>query len=102
MNRLVIELDDEVSDRLTSRAAAAGYPDAAGFVSSLVTRELGEPDFEALPDGPPHLAIRTEAELAKLLISRLDDDRPSIEATPEFWDDLRAQIERSRSGTQAP
>ena len=102
MTRLVLELDDEVSRRLTARATVAGFSDIVGFVESLVTRELDERDAAGEDGvGPPHLSIGSRAELEQLLLARLDGG-PSVPATPEFWADLRQQVERRRASEASP
>ncbi len=79
-------------------ALKAGFPDEAGDVNSLVAKDLSDiaaDDLdESYPAGPPHLEIRSDADLERLLLSRIDDPRPSIEATPAFWADLRREMER--------
>ena len=57
----------------------------------------GEEVLDAL-GGPSHLNVATRADLESLLLSRLEEGGPSIEATPEFWDALKA---RARGGQQA-
>ena len=96
MTRVTIELDDDVSGRLTAHAAAAGYADLGGYIGSLVRHELDDADALETPDGPPQLAVGSDAELERLLLSRLGGG-PSIPATPQFWADLR-----QRAGLPAP
>ena len=58
MGRVVLDLDEDVAERLRNRAVTAGYTDAAEYVNALVERDLeGDPvlgDDQAFPAGPPH------------------------------------------------
>jgi hypothetical protein len=39
------------------------------------------------------LIIRTDKELESLLLRRLNDPRPGVEATPEFWKEFKRRVE---------
>lgn len=43
---------------------------------------------------PASITFRTEEELKSLLLESLRDPRPSIEATPEFWEGIQQQVNR--------
>ncbi len=98
MGRLVIDVDDSVLRQLSDRAVRAGFPDAVGFVSALVTRELDQ--LQAPDGGASATAVGSDAELERLLVSRLDG--PSIEVTPKFWADIRHEVEQRAVERKVP
>jgi plasmid stability protein len=94
MTRLSIDLPEDVRRRLEARAARSGHMTVEAYVQALLTAEAEESlDNYA---GPPHLTFHTDAELEALLLDRLNDTRPDIEATPEFWEDLERRAEARR------
>jgi hypothetical protein len=42
------------------------------------------------------LIIRTDKELESLLLRRLNDPRPGVEVTPEFWKEFKRRVEAGR------
>jgi hypothetical protein len=40
--------------------------------------------------------IRTDEQLESLLLRRLDDQSPGIEATPHFWEEFKLRVEARR------
>jgi hypothetical protein len=96
---MVIEFEDALDSRVRALAADAGYDDPAKYVVAVMAAEAesatawGAAEF---PAGPPHLEIRSKADLERLLLSRIDAG-PMIEATPQFWADLQKQMEARRT-----
>jgi len=97
MTKLSIELADDVRTRLQNRAARAGHESVEAYVTALLQAEVEEPEDEY--GAPPHLTYRSDVALEALLLERVMDESPGIEATPEFWEDLkRRATERRRKG----
>src|SRR5689334_21687051 len=94
MTRMSIDLPEEVRTRLEARAARSGHATVEEFVQQLLRAEAEASDED--DDGPAHLSYRTNEELESLLLERLDDPRPAIEATPEFWDEFKKRVEARR------
>jgi hypothetical protein len=84
MTRIELELPDEVASAARARATEVGFASVEAYASALMQAEFADPD----------------AELERLLVTRLSDTRPKIEATPEFWNDLGARV-RSQIGGSA-
>jgi hypothetical protein len=57
---------------------------------------------EESSDDMPGNSVRTHAELEALLLERIGDPRPDIEATAEFWEAFVRQAEKCqrRGGRQ--
>jgi hypothetical protein len=47
---------------------------------------------------PADLSVGDDQQLEAPLLQRLADDRPSIEATPQYWADLRRRLAENRGG----
>ena len=90
--RMVVYDDN---DGVAARAAESGYGTVEEYLESLVRADAESQDFGA----PEQLHVENAAELESLLLKRLNDDRPSIEATPQFWEDFRRRVtERRQAG----
>jgi plasmid stability protein len=97
MTRLSIDLPDDVRTRLQDRAARAGHESVEEYVAALLMAEAEEPADEY--GAPPHLTYRSDTELEALLLERVTDGSPGVDATPAFWKDLkRRAAERRRKG----
>lgn len=94
MTRLSIDLPEHVKAQLAARAARSGHASVEAYVQALLTAEAEE-SLENY-SGPPHLGYGNDAELEALLLERANDPRPGIEATPEFWEDLKRRVEARR------
>jgi len=97
MTRLSIDLPEDVKTRLEARAARSGHGTVEEYVQALLRAEADEPseDYAA----PAHLTFSTDEELEAMLLQRVNDPRPGIEATPEFWEDFKRRVEaRLRKG----
>lgn len=94
MGRLSIQLPDDLQALAQARSAETGHTSVESYVEALIRADAtaGTSDHGA----PDHLTFGTDEALEAMLVQRLDDDRPSIEATPEFWRDLKR-----RAGVQS-
>ena len=97
MTRLSIDLPEDVKSRLAARAARSGHASVEEYAAALLRADADEPADEY--GAPTHLTYRSDAELEALLLVRASDDSPGVEATPEFWEDLKRRVaERRRKG----
>jgi hypothetical protein len=97
MTRLRIDLPEDVTEKLAAQATRAGHASVEEYIESLLRAEA----VEAAEDlyGPPQLTFSSEEELEAILVRRIDDVDGSIEATPEFWQQLkRAAADRRQTG----
>jgi hypothetical protein len=97
MIRLNVELTEDLRRKAEARASESGHASLETYVEALVRADT-EGEVEADLGAPSHLNITTTASLESLLLSRLEAGGPSVEATPEFWDALKA---RARGSQQA-
>ena len=93
MGRLSIRIPDDLRSKIEARAAEAGHPSVEHYVESLVRADVGRTDV----GGPEHLAAGTDAEVESLLLRRLENTEPGIEATPQFWARLRDEAKARRA-----
>ena len=77
MTRILLELPDDLVSAAQTRATETGFPTIEAYATALMQAELADPDDE----------------LERLLLERLNDTRPKIEATPAFWNDLGAKVQ---------
>ena len=95
MVQMNLDLTEEMKRKAEARAAESGHASLEMYVAALLradTEGLEEPD----PGAPSHLTVTTDTDLESLLLNRLQEGGPSIEATPEFWDALKARARASR------
>jgi hypothetical protein len=87
MGRISLDLPDVLLNAAKSKAAEGGYDSIESYLTALLESEV---------------AVSDEA-LEAMLIERLDDPRPNIEATDDFWRDLKAKVrsEIDRKGRAA-
>jgi hypothetical protein len=76
MANLALDISEATLKAAKSRAVEAGFSDVEAYVRSLLEAEFAEAD----------------EELEQLLLDRLDDPRPSVEATPQLWAELRDNV----------
>ncbi|HEY7116372.1 MAG TPA: hypothetical protein VH475_07295 [Tepidisphaeraceae bacterium] len=95
MTRLSIDIPDDIRARLEARASRSGHASVEEFIQSLLREEAAEALDEDL-GAPAHLSFRSDEELEQILVRRIDDDQGTIEATPEFWVDLRRRAQERR------
>ncbi len=100
MARLSIELPDDLRKKAESRAAEAGHASVERYIESLIRADAEDDEVDF--GGPDHLTFSTRGELETLLQDRLNDSRPGIEATAEFWRDLKARAVARRKGGSVP
>lgn len=86
---MVVNLDipERLRNRIQSRAHESGHQTIEQYILALVQSDAEGEDFGA----PDHLRMKSSEELEVLIQKRLDDGEPTIEATPEFWKQLRAR-----------
>jgi hypothetical protein len=92
MSPLNIQLSDDLKSKAQARAVEAGHGSVEAYVEALIRADVGGDDYGA----PEHLTVRDDAELEALLTRRLENTEPGIEATPEFWQNLREEARRRR------
>jgi plasmid stability protein len=98
MSQLNINLPEDVAKRLRERAAREGHETVEAFVEALLKVEAEGTDADL--GAPAHLSVRADADLEVYLESRMrGDDGGTIEATPEFWDELKRQSDARRRRT---
>jgi plasmid stability protein len=83
MTTLHLNLPDDLRSRLEARAVESGFRSVEQYAEALLRAS-------AAP-GP------TDESLERLLMARVEDDRPGIEFTPEFADEFRQQVRRLRA-----
>ena len=98
MTRLSIDLPDDVRANLEDRATRAGYPNVEAYIESVLRDEAAEAGND--PGAPPHLTFSSDDELEAILVRRLDDPADPVEATAEFWTDLKRRASERRSKGQ--
>lgn len=93
---MTITLPDEMREELEARAKAGGFPNLDAYVASVLT-EVGDDGTDAgfeLPEPPPGASyvVNSREELEAKLLQSLDSG-PPIPVTPQFWADLRKEVE---------
>jgi hypothetical protein len=88
MSRHSIELPPDLEAKAAARAAESGCASIEEYLESLVRADAEGEDFGA----PDHLTVKDDRELEALLQDRLKDDRESIDAAPEFWEELHRDL----------
>ena len=84
MARLTIELPQDLVARLEILATISGSPSLPHYVESVLREH-----------------VVYQKELEQLLLERLHDASPDVDATPQFWQDLRQRFADRRAG-QSP
>jgi hypothetical protein len=95
MASIQLELSDDLKSAAERRAAEGGHKSVRDYIESLVqadAAEQGEADSDFYED----------EQLETLLLERLNDPRPGIEITSEFWDDLKRDIHDRQSHRTVP
>jgi plasmid stability protein len=92
-----LNLPDDLASKLRSRAAEAGKNSVDDYV-----RELLRDHLDLLDLGPaPGVLDEDDPALEAELLRRMNDSRPGIEATPQFWEDLKRRA-RERREARSP
>jgi plasmid stability protein len=86
MTRLSIDLPEDVRAKLEARANRSGHTSVEDYIQSLLQEEAAEAGDEY--DAPPHLTFSSDEELEAILVRRIEEPGDTIQATPEFWNDL--------------
>jgi hypothetical protein len=76
MATLKLDIPDAVMDAAKSQASAAGHASVEAYVAAVIEAELATVDDE----------------LEAMLVTRLNDPRPSLDSTPELWRDVRDRV----------
>jgi antitoxin ParD1/3/4 len=74
MTTVTISLPDSLRDFVDSQVQTKGYGNVSEYFRGLLREAQTREE---------------EQRLEKLLLEALDDGRPNIPGTPEFWDDLK-------------
>ena len=93
---MTITLPDEMREELEARAKAAGFASPDAYVASLLMEACDGEEFdEEIPDPPPGASyvVNSREELEAKLEESLKGG-PSIPVTPQFWADLRKEVEQ--------
>jgi len=88
MSVLQINLADDVRSAAEARAAEAGYRNVDEYLAALVVADTA--------------AEPVDDDLEALLVQRLTDPRPSVEFTPDFAQQFRADVARRRAAGHRP
>jgi plasmid stability protein len=97
MTHLHLQLPDDLRVKLERRAAEGGHSSVDAYVDALLRSDAEGED----PGAPDHLSFQSADQLEQMLLSRLDD-KPGIEATSEFWADLKQKARQARPGRSNP
>lgn len=90
MSILQIELPDEQLQIINEQARAQGYENSGDYLVSLAQKlALQKPD---------KVSAEQLAREERLLLQVIEDGRPSIVATPEWWANFRAEMEAKLNG----
>lgn len=94
MSILQIELPDEQLQIINEQARAHGYEDSGKFLVSVVQQLAHQKEDSGEHNTSPEQLKREE----RLLLQVVEDDRPSIVATPEWWANFRGEMEKKLGG----
>ncbi len=89
MSILQIELPDEELAEIERDAKHLGYPNLSKYLLTLA--QMNHDSLLGYTDDNP--SPRQRAREETWLLAALNDKRPPIEATPEFWEQLQADVE---------
>jgi hypothetical protein len=95
MARIQIDLPEPLKAKAEARAAASGHESLEGYVQSLIEADADGEDLGT----PDHLKVQDDAQLEQFISQRVNDPRPSVEATPEFWQKLLERAKHDRGDT---
>ncbi|HVK15616.1 MAG TPA: hypothetical protein VM533_01625 [Fimbriiglobus sp.] len=91
---MTITLPDGLKAEAEAKAKAAGFPSVDTYVTSLILADQpGEGEECDLPEPPQGASyvVNSREELEAKLLEGLNSE--PIPVTPEFWADLRRQVE---------
>lgn len=100
MPNVTIHLSDDLRGKAEARAAKTGHGTVEQYVEALI-RADAESDGPAA-GGPGHLSFDSDDALEAMLLNRVDDAGGDVEATPEFWRDLKARALNRADGHTNP
>lgn len=92
MARLIIDLPDDLMALAHARAVETGHASLEQYLEALIRADIEANEVDL--GGPAHLTFESEDELEALLARRANDE-PSIEVTPEFWQQLKERARRA-------
>lgn len=90
MTRLSIELADDVKEKLEAQAARWGHVSVEEYVQAVLSAEAEElqEDYNA----PSRVTYSNSDELEAVLAARMKNPAPGIEATPDYWANLKKSV----------
>lgn len=94
MTRVTLNLSDDLKARLETCAAAAGHASIEQYLQSVLH------DLADDVGGPASLSFDSPDALEQLLTDRVGDTASDVEATPQFWTNLKQQSQQRRSQTK--
>lgn len=94
MSILQIELPDEQLQIINEQARAQGYENSGDYLASVAER-LARQNGDSAEYNPSPEQLKREEQL---LLEVLEDGRSSIEATPEWWANFRAEMQAKLGG----
>ena len=89
MSILQIELPDEELEDIKRDAQFLGYSSLSKYLLTLA--QMNHDSLLGYSDNNP--SPRQKAREETWLLAALNDKRPPIEVTPEFWEQLQADVE---------
>mgnify|MGYP002624946811 CR=1 FL=1 len=100
MMNIQVPITDDERDRINARLASRGVSDISQYIRQLVEEDLDRDAENGERDWVDDLDEAGRAKLEAMLQEGLDDIERGdvIEATPEFWEQLRA---KARANVQA-
>jgi plasmid stability protein len=93
MTTFHVNLPDDLAARLRAHAQGESIEE---YVQDLVREHIDQLDLGSLPE----ILNEEDPELESELLRRLDDPRPGIEATPEFWAEMKRRVHDGERGRQ--
>jgi Arc/MetJ-type ribon-helix-helix transcriptional regulator len=98
MTRLMIELPEDLEEKLHVRARQGGYADAQDYVRALIEADANELAGNGAPE---HLTFHNKSELEKLLVQGIKSG-DSREISAAEWDEKRRKLRERHSKRGSP
>jgi plasmid stability protein len=95
MTRLTLDLADDLSARLRTRAAETGHASVEDYVQALLRSEAEAAATDEDFGAPEHLTVDSDEALEARL---READGPATEMTPADWQDVRREVAQRLSG----
>ncbi len=95
MTMLHLSLPDDVAEKLRAQAALDGHASVDDYIQEMLRAHT-----DLIDNGRPEgILSDDDPGLEAQLLARLNDSRPSIDVTPEFWSDLKRRAGNSHPGS---